>query len=128
MMQLEPIVFSDSLVNEFCTLTGDPNPLHTSQEASSSQGFPGLVVNGALTLAVAIGKLYERSPELCNGVILETSSVYREPMLCNCAYSLRIIEKDSYLGGQVREYDCLYVNRTSKEAHRHTIMCRMKSN
>ena len=42
------LVVSEQLVNNFSSLSGDYNPLHTNDEFAKSKGFPGRVVHGCI--------------------------------------------------------------------------------
>ena len=42
-------VFTDEMVEQFATLSGDANPLHVDREYAVAAGFPGPVVFGMMT-------------------------------------------------------------------------------
>lgn len=43
------VVITSEMVDKFCDITGDINPLHRNEEFAKSKGFSGTVVYGMLT-------------------------------------------------------------------------------
>ena len=86
----ESIKFDEKDVKCFCELTNDPNLIHTNIEVAKRNGFKKLVVNGALTYAVSIGKLMGTIKGKDGVLILETTSTYKRIVETEVKYNLRI--------------------------------------
>lgn len=61
-----PLVITEASISQFCDLTHDHHPLHTSAAYARSRGFPGVIAHGLYGLALMEGlktelRLYENS-------------------------------------------------------------------
>ncbi len=45
------VVLTETMMNQFCEMTGDINPLHCDEEYASAKGYPGRVAYGMLVSA-----------------------------------------------------------------------------
>jgi UDP-4-amino-4,6-dideoxy-N-acetyl-beta-L-altrosamine N-acetyltransferase len=83
--------FTDSMVQAFCEISGDANPIHLDDFAARAAGFPGRIVHGALMVA-RISKDFGMDFPGPGTVIVEERFKFFAPLLvgehAKCSYNV----------------------------------------
>ena len=73
------LVVSEQLVNNFSTLSGDFNPLHTNDKFAKSKGFLGRVAHGSI-LNLMISSIVGMSLNDDNVMLLSQRTSHKKPI------------------------------------------------
>jgi len=96
------IIFTKETVQQFCTLTSDPNPLHVSRTFASLNGFSDCVVNGALTHSFAVSIIVSDLLHQGNIVILESKSSFKRPIYVDQQVTFTVSCISSHLSDSIQ--------------------------
>ena len=111
-LSVERIIFNKE-IDAFCKLTNDHNPIHLNKEFALNSGQKDCVVNGALTLSLAIGYLMENTKNSVGALILETKSLFKKPIFANQIVYFHLVEMEKHLNGSIVIYS-VYITKSDK--------------